>query len=460
MSDPNIISFIRDHLTRGVTGEETQEILLAAGWPEAAVKEAFDEVAATQTMLFTQADKMAAERAERDAKAEGERLAARKNRILWKTGIAVVLAFGIAGAAYAYTPTLLLTGTKWRVAQVRAMEYRIKVDADGTMPAAGLTGSFLPKGVSTLNAKPDAAEAPSKVTLAATFDGAFDGSSADDRKARAAFTFDTAADGKHFSIGGEGRFIGKISYLRLDKLALPDAPDLSLVTGRWISIDPDAIKKDFAAFMPQAGGTADASAPPTAPAPAPAKPSPLSAEEMNKVSQVFADHGAYDRKVTKWFDTPVDGEPVMTMESSVNVDKFREALTELRKPEYGFDAESIDRLDKEAAAAKDMTASVSIGWKTFLPRKAVITVTGKPGSADIPEHMTIVMDFPSYGGEVAIVKPADSETTPVVDVVKELFGKLMAEKMKGKGVPVMPTDIVSGQPSGFTLTSKQPTLTP
>ncbi len=104
MADPNIISFIRDHLTRGVTGEETREILLAAGWPEAAVKETFDEVATTQTMLFTQADKMAAERAEREARAERERLAARRNRIAWRIGIVVVLLGCIVVGAYVLGP--------------------------------------------------------------------------------------------------------------------------------------------------------------------------------------------------------------------------------------------------------------------------------------------------------------------------------------------------------------------
>lgn len=68
MTDQYIHSFIRDHLTRGISGDETREILLAAGWPEQDIQATFDAVSAAHPALVAQADAATRERAARKEK--------------------------------------------------------------------------------------------------------------------------------------------------------------------------------------------------------------------------------------------------------------------------------------------------------------------------------------------------------------------------------------------------------
>lgn len=94
MTDQYIHSFIRDHLTRGVSSDETREVLLAAGWPEQDIQATFDEVSATQPALIAQADATARERT---ARKEQDARVRRKTKMV-TIGTIIVVAVLLLGA--------------------------------------------------------------------------------------------------------------------------------------------------------------------------------------------------------------------------------------------------------------------------------------------------------------------------------------------------------------------------
>lgn len=427
MADQTLLSFVRDHLTRGVSGDEIREILLAAGWPEADVDGALEEVWATQQNLFRRAQETSQERALGDAAANRDRRRAMMRKLAAWSVAMLVLFGGIGWATWVFASDVMISVFGARISSVKAFEYRVEAVVDGL--TANPIAAILPKGASF--PKQSNPEIGSDGLTKFSFDGAFDGLS-EQPKMRTSFALVSGSGETETSFGGDFRSVDRSYYVKLKQLSVPGGPDLSALTMKWISFDPKVFKENgitsLGSSKSSAAGQGGEKGSDDTVSPTPA---------FGKGVRMLLREGAVLRSGTTWFDRSIDDGMTIAISFSLDRENALRAMTKLHSPEYGFEGRQLEPLREWVSSAETITGTLRVGWKTLLPRRLEIVKVGSRENEAASDRTTITADFPAYGGAVSIEAPSDEDVIPITEALPMILMQISGKQFP-KDIPSFP----------------------
>jgi len=425
MVNQQLLDYIKQKLQQGMSREQIKSSLIADGWQEADINEAFVSID-SQNQLSSQ---------ENISTQQFPTSFQKPVRKINKTLLAVISIVGIlvvAGGIFGYfyyfreTPEKVIEKMWARLAEVKTVEFQGKIKAQGVnVPDLLGEDSFM---------EPNQQE-PSKQTanLSFNFNGKTDINDVNNPKA--SFVLDIKTDALKKSkqeesiLGLEVRLIDKVYYIKLNNIGLID---LSFLLNQWIKIDPEAIVNKFAPeeFKKQIEEVQ--------------KQQELTSEQEEKLRQIFAQSKVI--KVTEELASEeIEGVNTHHYKFSIDKNELKKLILDINdtvvKGRTLTDKE-IAEIDRDLEVIESLgSGEIWVGKKDYLPYKISWEIKEMKESEVGGEQLTATLLFRNYN------KPVQIDVPSPVKNFEEIFTQLFGLFLGGMQLPSGGTQLPTPQPN-------------
>lgn len=414
MVNQQLLDCIKQQTQQGVSQEQIRNSLVANGWQDADINEAF--VSINFPMTSAPPENIVAK--------EFSTISQQPERRINKTLLVIISILGIliiGGGAFGYfyyfreTPEKVIEKMRTRLTEVKTLEYQGEIKAKVTTSDLLGWGNFIQP----------VQQVPSKKAsdFSINFNGKFDVGDLNNPKGLFSFNIKTDAlkeltQGES-AFGLEVRTIGKVIYVKLNNLPNLGFFDLSALSNQWIKIDAEAIKKQFGLekFEEQIKESQ--------------KQRELTPEQVEKLKQIFAQ--AKVLKVTeKLASEKIEGVDTHHYKFLIDKNELKKLTVDISGVVQNktLTDKELAELDKGLEVIDNLGGEIWIGKKDYLPHKILLTIGIKEtAESKTAGQTTTTLSFKNYNKSVQIDIPSP------VKSIEEILGQLFGGFLGGMKLP-------------------------
>jgi len=433
MVNQQLLDYINQQIQKGVDRTKIRNILIANGWQENDVDEAFTSLnLPSQTPLSVKAQLQSSPTSRILSQAtsySSEPSSGKLKKILIIALLAIIVVFLAGGGVFAYfnyfqSPEIVVGKMLTKIEDIKTLEYsgEIKMEIDaGDLIAEyqSSLGSSFGASLENLeevgdNKRPRLGVSKEKVEFLADFAGAYDIGNPEELRSLVSFDVETGmVPGVKIVFGSEIRNIGKVVYVKLSDLPTFGFFDLSSLKNQWIKIDTDALSEQFGSGVVPGQFAEEIDKAQT--------------EEMMEKIKTILSQADYSKilKITEKFPNEeiegvnsyhygymIDKEEVKNLAITIiesSVESMGETITEEEIREFEKSFESIGSPEGE----------IWIGKKDLLPHKISFNLKIKEiGDVDVSGDISYTLFLKNFNNPIIIEAPTQSQT------IEELMGGL------------------------------------
>jgi hypothetical protein len=373
MINQELIKYIELQLQLGVSREQINSSLMAAGWNEQDINEAYSFLSESAAQSVTQGETSSFTDSPKKNK---------KKIVGIIIGIVLflVLAGGVSGYFFYYlNPTRILGKTVANLQNISSLEY------SGELEAKASVEQVLGESTSILAQAPfvDNSNTASLNNILVSFSGKSDTSNLEQPKIQ--FSFDISSDllGEAMQIGLEFRFIQQKAYIQIRNMEeFLQFLGLANLNNQWVEIDMKTLQD-----------TADIE---------------LSTDvNISEIGDAFADRPEFLKITEKLPTEEIDG--VKTFHYAYEIDKdllirFVEELSSEGKTDINFSTEDFDDIES-------IKGEIWIGKKDYYPYKLTLNVMGyDTGQSGDSNQLNFTLFLKNFNQVVQIDVPSNTKT--------------------------------------------------
>lgn len=410
-----LLAYIKEQKSKSVYDEEIKRTLLANGWQEHDITEAFQALASPvptapppQSPPFAplQTPSSPAVLPAEGAVTAGETPAKKR---LWLPIIAT-MALLLAGGAtlgYAYyqsaSPQKMVAKMFGNFSKIKSAEFSGSVTANiegeglnTDMPAGGTGGPATKQ----------------KLNLSIDFSGASD--TGDRANPQFQLTLKSQGDlekNGSFSLDASLRAVEKNLYFKISNLPNIGIADLSPFSDKWIKLSDEELTNS--PLLNQATGQSQNT---------PLKENkPLTAAQIHTLEQLMIKH-QFIKITKKLADETLAGVPTKHFQFVFDKQAYKDLAKELSdNPDYKLDKAQIGKLDDGLDSLNSADGEMWIGKKDAMLYKIVLNFNfAETSVTKASGKITFILSFSNYNQPVTITAPAPA--MPIQDVLNQLLG--------------------------------------
>ncbi len=404
MVNQQLLDYIKQQLKQGVSREQIRSSLMANGWQEADINEAF--VSINSPISSTSPENIAAQQFSTISQQPERRINKTLLAIFSILGI-LIIGGGVFGSFYYFkeTPEKVIETMRTRFAEVKALEYHGEIKAEVAIPDLLGGGSFMQPAQQTTSSK-----------KASDFSINLNGKSdvGDLNNPKGLFVFNIKTDAlkeltqRESAFGLEVRAINKVVYVKFNNLPNLGFFDLSVLSNQWIKIDTEAIKKQL--DLEKFEGQKEAQ-----------KQQELTPEQAEKLRQIIAQANVF--KVTeKLASEKIEGMDTHHYKFLIDKNELKKLIVDISGVVQNktLTDKELTEFDKGLEAIGSLGGEIWIGKKDYLPYKLLFTIGIKEtAEPKITGQLTTTLSFKNYNKPIQIDIP--SPVKSIEEISDQLF---------------------------------------
>lgn len=418
MVNQQLLDYIKQQLQQGISQEQIRSSLMANGWQEADINEAFSSM--NYPSSSTPPDNIAAQQFSTTSQQPARRINKTLLAVISILGI-LIIGGGVSGYFYYFreTPEKVIEKMTTRLTEVKTLEHQGEIKAEITTP--DLLGGF--------NFMQPVQQTPSEKAsnFSINFSGKRDIGDLNNLKELCTFNIRTDAlkelTQEESVFGSEVRIIDKVVYVNLNNLPNLEFFDLSLLSNQWIKIDTEVIKnqlglENFEEQIKEAQ-----------------KQQELTPEQVEKIKQIVEQAKVF--KITeKLTSENIEGVSTHHYKFLIDKNELKKLIVDIIKIvdigkvvlDKTLTDEELAEFDKEfdkgLEVIKTLDGEIWIGKKDYLPYKILLTLEiEETAESETAGRLTTTMSFKNYNKLVQIDTP--SPVKNIEEVLTQLFSEFL-----------------------------------
>jgi hypothetical protein len=386
MINQELIKYIEIQLQQGLSKEQINSSLIAVGWSEKDINEAYSFLSDTTPQPVTQTESPAPTDSPKKNK---KKIVG----IIIGVVLFLVLAGGVSGYFFYYlSPARILGKTVENLQDIKSLEY------SGQLEAKASVEQVLGESTSILAQAPfvDNSNTANLNNIAVIFSGKSDTSNLEQPKLQ--FSFDINSDllGEAMQIGLEFRFINQKAYIQIRNMEeFLGFLGLASLNNQWVEIGTDTLED-----------TADIE---------------LSTEvNFSEIEDIFNDRPEFIKITEKLPTEEID--TVKTYHYAYEIDK--DLIVEFIKELSSEGSTDIDLSTEDFDDIQSINGEIWIGKKDYYPYKLTLNVTGNDdGQMESSDELNFTLFMKNFNDPVQIDIPSNTKT--LEEVLNEASGSVL-----------------------------------
>jgi len=406
MVNQQLFDYIRQQLQEGVSSEQIKSSLLANGWPEDDINEAF--VSINSPLSATPLENIAPQ----EFSTVSQQPEQRKNKIL----VAIVSLLGvltIGGVAFGYfyyfqeTPEEVIGKMIARLPEIKTLEFQGEIKAE-------IAKSDLLEGI---NFMPPAEQTPGNTAGNFTFifSGKSDISDLSNPKGLLLLNIKTDAlkelTQEETNIDVELRIINKLGYVKLSNLPNIAPFDFEFLSNQWIKIGSEATEDQYYFENIHEQNR---------------QPPELTPEQTKKIGQQI--QGTFEIAEMP-VSEKIEGVDTHHYKFSMDVADFRKLLADVIAVTFNVTITDEERADfyNTLEAIETFSGEIWIGKDDYLPYKVILRMGIKETAiSKTAGQLTTTVSFKNHNKPIQVDIP--SPVKSIIEVMGQLFRQFMGNQ--------------------------------
>jgi len=412
MINQQLLDYIKQQSSQGVSKEQIKSSLLASGWQTSDIEEVFNSIATTEQSAIIPPASSSSQPFSTFSPQPQKKF----NKALLAS-ILIIGALVIGGGAFAYfyyfqSPEKVVQRMTAKLAEIKSLEYSGEIKAE-------VDASNLTSGASLLQpTQPTATKKASNFSI--NFNGVSDVKDLNNPQGSFSFNINTDAltEGQ-FNFGLEVRNVGKVIYVKISDVPNLGFFDLSTVKNQWVKIDTEALKKQFGLEKLEEQ-LKEAQ-----------KQQELSPEQIEKLKEAVQSAKIF--KITQKLPSEkISG--VNTYHYKFTIDKqgIKKLITDISQivQNKALTEKEIADFDKSLEAIELPEGEIWIGKKDLLPYKlSLSSIFKETDTSKASSKVSFILTFKNFNKPVQIEIPAQAK--PLEEILGGLFGGLQGLSPSG-----------------------------
>ncbi|MDP2932860.1 MAG: hypothetical protein Q8N81_01900 [bacterium] len=410
-----LLAYIKEQKSKSVYDEEIKKTLLANGWQEHDITEAFQALASPVPTAPTPQSPPFAPLQTPSSPAvlpAGDAVVAvtapaKKHLLLPVIAAVVVFLVGGATLGYAYYQS---SSPQKTVAKMFGNFSKIKSSEFSGSITANIESDALSAGVNAAGTTEPAAK--QKLNLGIDFSGASDIGDLANPKFQLALKFkgDMKETGS-FSLAADLRSLEKNFYFKISNLPNIGIADLSPFSDKWIKLSGEELKNS--PLLNQASSQSQNTPP--------QENKPLTTAQIQKLEQFITEH-QFIKVTGKLADETLAGVPTKHFRFVFDKQAYKDFAKELSdNSDYKLDKTQLDKMNESLDGLNSADGEMWIGKKDAMLYKVVLNFNlTETSDSKTSGRITFTLSFSNYNQPVTVTAP--SPVLPFEEVLNQLLG--------------------------------------
>ncbi len=404
MANQQLLEYIKQELQQGVNKEQLKGSLVANGWQDSDIEEAFNSMSSSSQPSQPVAQD--------NIPFQSPPAQSSKNKLFVVAICIVGLLFISGGAVFGYvyyfpSPEKIVQKMTLALTEITSLEYSGEIRAEVTTGNA-LGGGFAQPTETTANKKMS--------TFSTSFNGVSDVHDLNNPEGSFSLNVTTDALGQgDFAFGFEIRTIDHIIYVKISNVPNVDFFDLRDVANQWIKIDTEALKKQFGLEESEEQDTEAQ------------KKYKLSPEQIEKIKIAVQQAGIL--KVTeKLASEKIEGMNMYHYKFTIDREGIKKLFIDMSHiiQDKTVTEKELADFDKSFEAVELPEGEIWIGKNDFLPYKIFLSsIIKETDKSNTSGKMSFTLLFKNFN------KPVQIEIPSPVRTLEEIIDGLSGGQMQG-----------------------------